>query len=182
MTPGIHHGLPEEAYFSFDACSNSRLTEMLDSPAQCRFSIDYPTPPTEAMILGSALDCLTFTPEEWPKRYQVFGQCEIHTKSGPRCSNGASKIVARQQVCGVHGKGFPTESTLYPLSQDDWEVIQAMHMALDTHQTARDLLTACEPEFQISLFWDFHGMPCKARLDAAAWDLDGGTIVDLKKT
>jgi hypothetical protein len=182
MELGINIDTPESDYFAFDACSNSRLTDMMDSPAECRFNIDNPSKPTAAMVLGSAVDTLVFTPKEFNKRFMVFGPCQQATAKGAPCSNSANKVLEDgRQVCGIHGKGMEDSNTLSALSYDDSELALAMYQAVFQHSTANQILNECE-SFQASLLWDFNGMPCKARLDGAAWSLDGGTIVDLKKT
>lgn len=181
MQPGINLGVPEDDYFKFPGCSQSRLRDLAESPAYCRFNIDHPPRPTDAMLLGSAIDCRITRPTDFPLEYLKLGQCSLHTKAGPRCTNGASKIVGGQPVCGVHGRGMPSETTLQVLSSEDYDVVEAAHAAVMSHSTARELLEACD-DFQLSLLWDFNSMPCKARLDGASWELDGGTIIDLKKS
>lgn len=187
MKPGINRHVPESDYFALDACSNSRLTDLLDSPAECKFQIDHPSQPTQAMTLGSIVDCLVFTPREFWHRFIVFGQCSATTAKGQRCSKTANRIVSGDldgdlvQVCGLHADGLDDLNRLRSVSQDDLALCEGMRHAVLQHSTASQIIGECE-DFQTSLLWDFQGMPCKARLDGAAWCLDGGTIVDLKKT
>ena len=179
MIHGINLNTPESDYFAFDACSNSRLTDMLESPAECRFNIDNPSKPTQAMIMGSAVDTLVFSPQEFDKRFMVFGPCQAATAKGLPCSNTANKLSEDgRQVCGIHGKGMEDSNTLSALSREDVELARAMRMAVYLHSTANQILNECDC-FQASLLWDFQGLHCKARLDGAAWHLE--TLVDLKK-
>lgn len=184
MKPGINLDIPESEYFAFDACSNSRLSDMLESPAECKFNIDHPSQPTPAMVLGSAVDTLVFTPHEFNNRFRIYGQCAETTGKGARCSNMANKTVlkfgALTDMCGVHGRGLDDCNRLSVLSEDDLHLARAMRDAVYLHSTANQILGECDA-FQLSLVWDYQGMPCKARLDGAAWELDSGTIVDLKK-
>src|SRR5262245_7327903 len=138
MQPGINLDVSEQDYFNFDACSNSRLTDLQDSPAECMFNILHPPKPTPAMVLGSAVDCLTFTPDQVTQRFIVFGLCEELTNKGkgPRCSNKASHLVEDRQLCGLHFKSGRDSNALVPLSQDDYQVAVAMHQAIQHHPTA----------------------------------------------
>lgn len=179
----INYDMDEAAYHAIDACSSHRLSYMLKSPAHARWAIDHPEAPKPAMILGSAVDCLVLTSMEFDSRYAIVGPCEATTAKGKPCDNDGKYLsVDEHWYCGTHFKNDQNQnSNLTVLSKHDWETAHAMQESIYRHDDALALLSACD-HFQASLFWDYGGMPAKSRLDAVAWDLDGGTIIDLKTT
>lgn len=181
LQPGVYSGMPEEEYFRLPAVSNSRLTPLLKSPAHCRYAMDHPKPPTDAMILGSAVDCLVFSPTLFNERFAVAEQCSRATQKGPRCSkNGVSKVFGEPVWhCSQHlTAGFRYHKDFTVLSADQSSTAYAMAKVIHDHEGAKTLLRCCE-EFQLSLVWRENNLLCKGRLDGLSTELK--TIIDLKK-
>jgi exodeoxyribonuclease VIII len=122
-------------------------------------------PPTEAMILGSALHARVLEPHLFDDEYVVAPHCDRRTKEG--------KMIwadFEQQAAG---------KTL--LKADDALRITAMADAIGKHKAASFLLTMPGKAEQ-SYFWtdDETGERCKCRPD---WhSADGKIIVDVKTT
>ncbi len=122
-------------------------------------------PPTEAMVLGSALHTRVLEPHLFDDEYAVAPHCDRRTKEG--------KMIwadFEQQAAG---------KTL--LKADDALRIQYMADAVRQHRAASFLLTMPGKAEQ-SYFWtdDGTGEKCKCRPD---WhSADGKIIVDVKTT
>ena len=181
---GVYPDMPEDQYFKLEAVSNSRLTPLLKSPYHCRYFIDHPEPPTAAMTLGSAVDCLVLTPTLFNSRFAVSSQCVAPTQKGQRCSkNGQARFT--------NGLGTPywyctqhfSHSVIPPdnvkvLSKDQSDTAFNMAKSVLNHPGASVLLAACD-EIQLSLVWRENNLLCKGRLDGLSTELK--TIIDLKK-
>lgn len=175
-------GLSEEEYFKLQAVSNSRLQPLLKSPAHCKWAMDHPSEPTAAMVLGSAVDCLVFTPKQWNERFAVAEQCDEFTQKGTRCSfNGAFRFHNETWRCSAHAKKYAIlnqpDVGFTTLTPDQSSTAYAMAKAVLNHPGASVLLAACE-EFQLSLVWRENNLLCKGRLDGLSSELK--TVIDLK--
>lgn len=176
--PGIYSGIEDSEYFRWKAVSNSRLGPLRKSPLHCRYAMDHPSEPTDALILGSAVDCLVFTPKDFNSKFVTPGQCEATTQKGKQCSNQALRLQESGWSCGVHASG-PELNARRILTKEQGETACAMAKAVHDHPGASVLLAACE-ELQLSLVWRENNLTCKGRLDGLASGLR--TIIDLKTT
>lgn len=196
LEPGVYPGIPEDEYFSWKAVSNSKLSPMAGkTPLHCKYAMDHPSEPKEAMILGSAVDTLVFIPTLFGERFAIAGQCEAITQKKAQCSKMGSMRWDRRLesqgrfwwICKTHGTGdirwgLPDAITI--LTPDQSSTAYAMAKAVLNDPGASVLLAACE-HTQLSLVWheinnpSLPGLLCKARLDGISTELK--TIVDLKK-
>ena len=166
--PGtVYTGLPEDTYHGYHAASKSGLDKLVKSPAHYRWAIDNPTPPTHFMTIGSAIDCLIFTPADFDQRFIVEGP-----EWAPRSKNYRATNDYKDWKKKVAG-------TREVLRAGELESVQRMRDAIHTHPLARVLLEDSIP--QPSAFWidDTTGEPCKARADA--YNPAHRMLVDLKK-
>lgn len=98
---GLYPNVDDDTYHAWDCMSYSRLKGMA-CPAKVRHRIDNPPEPTEALIRGSAVDCLVLTPERFNDRFVVADECcAIKTKGG-KCENPGIICIGGQWYCGVH--------------------------------------------------------------------------------
>jgi len=154
--------------------------------------MDHPKPPTDAMILGSAVDCLVFSPTWFNSRFAVAEQCYGMTQKKQRCTKtGIVRFAVaafgndqdrwpRHWYCSSHNPVAGTYFACDPpnvLTADQSSTAYAMAKAVLNHPGASILLDACE-ETQLSLAWRENNLLCKGRLDGLSSELK--TIVDLK--
>lgn len=122
-------------------------------------------PPTEAMMIGSALHTLVLEPQLFDDEYAVAPHCDRRTKEG--------KMIWADFEQEAAGKTL--------LRAEDASRVQAMAKAVHGHKAAKFLLTMPGKAEQ-SYFWtdDETGEKCKCRPD---WHSnDGKIIVDVKTT
>lgn len=186
IQPGIYSDMSEAEYFSLPCVSNSRLTPLLKSPLHCLHAMQNPKPPTDAMTLGSAVDCLVFNPELFNERFAVAEQCGALTQKKERCSK---RGVIRLDVygddpstkwhCSQHSNftDYIYDTSIEVLSEDQSTTAYTMAKAVLNHEGASVLLNSCD-SFQISLVWRENNLLCKGRLDGLSSELK--TIIDLK--
>lgn len=110
---GVHLDVPDDLYHQWEDCSNSRLTTLHESsPAHVRASIDNPTDPTPALVIGTAVHLLTLLPDQFNDRYVKAGICVAVKKSGDACGNFGKALIGGEWLCGVHARAERTESTM----------------------------------------------------------------------
>lgn len=104
--PGVYPLIPATAYHAHEALSNSRITDMMRSPAHCRWAMDNPDDDTPATIFGSALHAMVLQPEIFDAEFVVAGQCVAKKGDGARCGNAGKYLIAGEWRCGVHKPKF----------------------------------------------------------------------------
>lgn len=122
-------------------------------------------PPSEAMVIGSALHTAVLEPHLFDDEYAVAPHCDRRTKEG--------KMIWADFEQEAAGKTL--------LKADDASRIDAMAKAVRSHKAASFLLTMPGKAEQ-SYFWtdDETGEKCKCRPD---WhSADGRIMVDVKTT
>lgn len=180
--PGLYQSVPLDDYLAFDACSNSRLSDLARSPAHALWNIHNPPEPTAALRLGAAIDFSVLQHDIFNQVYIVARQCEAYTEKKARCSRKA--IVENEdekQFCFQHFGGTPSGREV--LSLEDWEKCKSIKHAVWAHRAASVLLEKAEA-CQVTAVWEepFGLAPllCKARADGTSNSLH--TIIDLKST
>lgn len=169
--PGLHPEIPAERYHRWDACSNSRLSALLRSPAFCRYQIDHPHEPTKSMELGTALHMAILEPERFAQTY----------RPGPE-GDGRTKAV-KDGMEAIRREGF------VPLKPADFECCEQSRKSAWANRAIREVLTRATHR-ELSMVWDhaFAAYPdqeeqdvlrCKGRLDVLS---AGGFVVDVKRT
>lgn len=180
--PGIYEGVPGETYHALDACSNSRLTDMLDSPQMCRYRMDNPLDPTDAMDFGSGTHCWVLEPEEMERLFVISGQCEATKKGdGKRCDKQGKFRLNGEWFCGTkgHKPDYPDEMTETLIKSSDWLAMQQIRQAILAHPKAGPLIEAAgENELSILQEHGPTGLLCKMRPDISRMQV--GTFADLK--
>lgn len=165
----IIRNMSMEAYRARPGAHATALWRLVSqSPSHYRYAEDHPEPPTEAMLLGTALHVRVLEPEAFEARYLV---CDgpVNPKTGKPFGR-ETKAWAEWRA----GIGGGQEI----LSEADGERLRAMAERVLYHDTARGLLEL-PAENEMSLFWtdEETGLPCKARLDRV---ILGRQIADLK--
>lgn len=165
--PGIYPNVPMSEYHAWEAASNSRLSQLLRSPAHLKSYIDRPKPDTDAQVIGRATHAAILEPESFEKQY----------KKGP-LGDRRTKKVKEQWEALVAEAG--AENILRPA---DYEACLAMRESVWKKTTATGLIGG-KGQRELSIIWMHTDALtlCKARLDRLSPALDGGTIIDLKTT
>lgn len=79
-TDALYLGVPESTYHGLDACSASRLTLVMRSPAHDEHAIRNPTPSTSAQRLGSAVHRACLQRDTFDTHY-VISEYSSRTKA-----------------------------------------------------------------------------------------------------
>ena len=116
----LYLGVPEPTYHGLDACSASRLTLVMRSPAHAEHAVRNPTPSTPAQRLGSAVHRACLQPDTFDGHYVV--------------SEYSSRTKAYKALAEEHGEDRV-------LSEDDRETALRVAEAVHGHPLAEALLT-----------------------------------------
>ena len=169
-TPGtLYADLEERVYHASRGISKHGLDNIARSPAHYRYLREHPSESSEAMTVGSAIDCLVFEPDLFDERFVV-------DDTGLSRNSKAWKEWVAETAAG---------RSILRASQHD--KVRGMRDALASHPTVSALLADGTP--QPSMYWidaeprSHEREPtfrlCRGRLD---WLCDGHSVaVDLKK-
>jgi len=158
MKPGIYPTLSNEDYHKDPALAKGMLDKLAISAAHYKAAMEEKAEPTPIMMFGAAFHCAQLEPDRFKKEYVIL----------PQNHDGRTK----------KGKVFIEENKdKIILSYDDSETINAMIKAINSHVTARSLLSKGESE--VSYFWKHRlGFICKCKPDHRQNDM----LIDLKTT
>jgi len=163
LMPGIYY-LSEATYHALGLqyASSHRLRTMATSGFEAvKHQAVNPMEPTPAMALGSAVHCLTLTPDKFKSQFAVAPKIDRRTKAGKEEWENFTLTAATKTV----------------IKQDQYE--QALDMTDSLRRHTSGLLNSVKAEdaeqTYISLWKD---QPVKARIDL----LKAGTLVDIKTT
>jgi hypothetical protein len=184
VKPGVYEGLSAEAYHAIEAVSNSRLTQLLRSPAHLRAYIEEPRESTEAQLIGSAADVLTLEPELFDERYAVAGICAAIKKGdGLRCTNTGTKYLDGEWFCGTkgHAPDGAMRSEKIAISPEDKVRCERVAEAVRSHPKIGKIL-ASPGRAQLTIVWrdPGTGLLCKGRIDYLSDAF--GAALDMKTT
>lgn len=162
--PGVHRGVSDSDYRQWEAVNQSTLKDGA-TMLHVRHNADHPTPPTEAMELGTKVDMALTDPARFSAEYAAR----------PKFDNrkAADKEAAAKWDAENAGKKA--------LSPDDLADVLGMAKALREHPAASKLFSM-PGDLQVSLLWKDAetGLMCKARIDRLCTTFP--FVVDLKST
>lgn len=167
--PGIHHGVDFEDYLKIPAVSKSELWKLHSgSPAAMKHWKAYPPDPTDAMILGSALDCLV-----------TYGLEFFHTKFCRIPPN-----MRRDQRSKKYQAFLDTAEAKMPLLPRTYDKLTTMRDKLLDYPLAAKRIE--ESNKQMTLVWETETnlgkVLMKGRPDFVTWINEEPELVDLKVT
>jgi len=147
-------------------CNQSSLKKILESPAHFRAALQNRFLPTPAMEMGTALHCLKLDGREAFKKQYVMKPegLSLSTKEG----KAWKAQVGKRKVLGCGGK------------DDPWGSVLGMANSLDRLKWFDDDQPDYIKNNEVSIYWDWHNIKCKARLDRVL--IDEGIVLDLKTT
>jgi len=162
--PGFYVDVPDGEYHAFDACSNSRLSKVNESPDACLRSIEEESDDTDAKRMGRASHARILQPEVYHKSYGIF--------EGDLRSGAQKDLWAK--MAEEYGEGNVVRAK-------DAIDIEGMAKAVMDNAPCKAILSLGGMS-EISALWvhEETGLLCKMRIDRLVPDLD--LIVDYKTT
>ena len=166
MTAEIAYNQTDFIYRKEPGVNQSSLKKILQSPAHYQAALKFKMIPTPAMEMGTALHALSLDGDD------AFNSSYIKKPDGLSLATKEGKAwkaeVGRKKVLNTGGK------------DDPWGSVQGMNKSLQRLQwfdpNQKDYIKYNE----VSVYWEWMGVPCKARLDRVA--LEEGLVLDLKTT
>lgn len=146
--------------------NQSSLKKILVSPAHYQAALKFKMIPTPAMEMGTALHCLTLDGKAaFDGQYiKKPDNIKLTTKEGKEWKAG----VGRKKVLSTGGK------------DDPWNSVVGMDEALKELAWFDPSQEDYIKHNEVSIYWDWHGISCKARLDRVL--VEEGIVLDLKTT
>lgn len=148
--PGIHFGMSREEYDAIPAFSQTALKKWMalsEIPSEFKFWLDNrdSEPQSEALLLGSALDCLLLEPDDFDDKFVVAPEgINRRTKEG---KDAWQKIV---------------DSGKTILTHDQSASVASMARALKSNESTRDVFHYCK---KAVICAEIEGFPCKGEID-----------------
>jgi hypothetical protein len=162
MKPGFYYQMPFEEYAAVPALNGSSLLHLRRSPMKYKHELDNPTPPSPAMILGTATHRLILEPDRVGD-FAVWGLLE-------------EEKVRRGKVWD-HFQEFNAGAMIVTVAERDAMV----GMAVGARRNLPIMKYAnAKGKTEVSMFWTAGGRDFKGRVDKI---LDQGHVIfDLKTT
>jgi len=166
VTAEIAYNQGDFAYRKEAGVNQSSLKKILDSPAHYQAALKSRLIPTPAMEMGTALHALSLDGED------AFNGAYVKKPDGIKLNTKEGKdwkaSVGRKKVLAAGGK------------DDPWGSVLGMAKSLERlawfDPGQEDYIKYNE----VSIYWEEHGVNCKARLDRVL--VDEGIVLDLKTT
>ena len=166
MTSEIAYNQSDFAYRKEPGVNQSSLKKILLSPAHYQAALRFKMIPTPAMEMGTALHALSLDGEA------AFDKGYIKKPDGLSLATKEGKAwkaeVGRKKVLSSGGK------------DDPWGSVQGMNESLKRLQWFNPSQDDYIKYNEVSIYWDWMGVKCKARLDRVA--IEEGLVLDLKTT
>jgi hypothetical protein len=164
--PAVYYNQSDFEYRKENGVNQSSLKKILESPAHYRAALTNRFIPTPAMEMGTALHALSLDGED------AFNAQYIKKPDGLNLSTKEGKAwkneVGKKKVLNAGGK------------DDPWGSVVGMYKSLQR----LDWFNPDQPDYikhnEVSIYWDWHDVQCKARLDRVL--IDEGIVLDLKTT
>lgn len=164
--PEVSYNQPDFDYRRAEGANQSSLKKILESPAHYQAALKFRMIPTPAMEMGTALHCLTLDGQS------AFDNGYIRKPDGIKLNTKEGKAwkeeAGRKKVLSSGGK------------DDPWGSVHGMDESLKRlawfNPDQKDYIKYNE----VSVYWDWHGVACKARLDRVM--VEEGIVLDLKTT
>ena len=152
-----------EEYHAGEGISRSSLFHISVSPQWFQYCRDTPTPPTNAMVFGSAFHKAVLEPDGFDGEFAVCPDVDLRTKDGK----------------AVYGSFLEESAGKTVISRSEYEAIQGMRESVLANKYASALISG---ECEMSYYWadELTGVLCKARPDAVKRLKNTGVIADLK--
>lgn len=157
MEPGVYYNIPDAEYHKIDAVSQSTVVQYRRSPAHARVPKNF-----AGSTLGTATHIRVLEPTTYDDRVFALPDLDLRFKAAKEAKE---KLVAENPHKLI-------------LSAEDARCVEKMASAVHCNQTASAFLGRIE-HTEITVIFDWNGVRCKARIDAATTD---DYLLDLKTT
>jgi len=167
---GIHENVPFKQYLEWEAFSGSGVSYLLKSAMHYKYWSEH-NEQTEAQRIGSLIDCIVLTPDNFAKDFVMTP--EVYTNA----KNQEKPFTLRSNTCKQIMKNI-RDSGKVAVTQFEFNEAQRVKDEVFSHPIARELLLGGRQ--QVSVVWrdSDHDVLCKARFD----NLRDIGIDDLKST
>jgi hypothetical protein len=155
MTPGIYHNLSRAEYDAIPALNQSTVKKFGRARSPYHYRNEKPRKQTAEMMIGSAVDCLLFTPERYADEYAVW--------DGERRGSDWKAFKAENQ-----GKSI--------LNASEFDRVEGCIRALKSQPDFNDATRVCK--FQVAA-WCAAEINMKALIDMLP-PVEVGWVFDLK--
>lgn len=149
-----------------EGANQSSLKKILESPAHYQAALKFKLIPTPAMEMGTALHCLALDGQK------AFDAQYVKKPEGLSLATKEGKAwkaeLGRKKALSEGGK------------DDPWNSVQGMAESLRRLQWYSGTDAEYIKRNEVSIYWDWEGVRCKARLDSLL--VDEGIVLDLKTT
>lgn len=167
MKNGIYD-ISNEKYHSGVGISRSGIMKIMDAPIyyKSKYLDKVSEPPTQAMILGSALHTKVLEPHLFDQQYFTLPECDRRTKQGKAAYEDAMFLADGKQL----------------LKSDEFDLINILSESINSNEDAKGLLANTQHEK--TLYWtdEETGVLCKARPDFMFLSDDISYVGDIKTT
>ncbi len=201
---GLVTGMPAHEYHSGPEASYSSLKRVWESPGKWRWFRDHPEPRSQAMIIGSAVDCLLFDgPKDFAVDYvappltpdDLPGWCKLAPNGTRKADKAVWDEIKAEGLVPIKPRDFDFDGLkLNTKSGRGWrEYNRRYGVTILTHKEVRQVEETVRAvlayplagplldgaTYQASLFWkDLEtGFPCRSRPDIMSRNLGW---IDLK--
>lgn len=168
---GIALNQPAEEYHrrNLGLASKSGLDQIAKSPAHYRaWTLGEQTPPTPAMLFGSAFHAYVLEPQVFAEQYVEAPDLSVYGHPSSKAYKEAKALFMQENA----GRKL--------ITAEDLATIQRMAEALAAHPMARNLIVGGTAEASLKWIDPRTGLRCKGRVDY--WLPEIGVAVDLKTT
>ena len=166
MTAEVAYNQSDFAYRKEPGVNQSSLKKILDSPAHYQAALKFRLIPTPAMEMGTAAHCLVLDGEDAFNGQYIKkpDSIKLTTKEGKEWKAS----IGRKKILSTGGK------------DDPWGSVHGMAKSLERLEWYAGSDAAYIERNEVSVYWNWRGVDCKARLDSVL--VDEGIVVDLKTT
>lgn len=161
--------MDKHEYFKHPGISNSGLGNFKRSPAHYQYFKLYPTPDTQATLIGSAFHYMVFEPGNFSKYMMVLNEHE-RPEPSKDYRTVVNKVWKDEQLALAKSKGLEI------ISSDDYGKAQDMYDSLMKDSQAAELVKSKKNKFEKFDTWEWDGMLFKRKADI--WHPD--FLADLK--
>lgn len=176
FAPGRRDDLAEPEYRRISAMSYSGAKVMLRSPLHYITQIRTPSPPTDAMLAGTAAHLGLMEPARFADEVRVLPEGAPRRPTSVQLNAKKPSLETLERI--DWWQRWERESAgKIVLDRDAAARVQRMIDAVQSHPAARAWLT--DGRYEVSLQWvdGKYEVPCKARVD---WLRTDGVFVDVK--